>query len=106
MGGLWRKGGSKAQKYLVTRRDGTVPDWQWFVMASRDPAAPAGLRAYADKAQELGMDPQYVADVRALADEFEAERKKLGAGDPDAPPHRVDDPDTVARMAAAKGGRE
>ncbi len=104
MPGLWRKSGIKGGKYLVTRRDGSVPDWQWFVMASRDPAAPAGLRAYADEAEKLGMDPLYVADVRALAGEFEASRRALGAGDPDAPPHRKDDPATVARMLSSNGG--
>ncbi len=103
MAGLWRKRGIKGGKYLVTRRDGSVPEWQSFVLASRDPAAPAGLRAYADAAENLGMDKEYVADVRALADEFEAERRVLGSGDPDAAPHRTDDPVTVARMISAGG---
>lgn len=85
-------------KYLVTRRDGTVPPWAWFVLGSRDPAAPPALRAYAEAAKLFGKDPQYVADVLRLADEFDADRIAHGEGDPDAPPHRKDDPATVEKM--------
>jgi hypothetical protein len=98
MGGLWRKNGIAGGKYLVTRRDGTVPEWDWFVLGSKDPAAPAGLRAYADMADVLGFDPQYVADIRQLAAEFESYHLRNGVGDPDGKPHRMDDPVTVARM--------
>lgn len=101
--GLWGKSGIPGGKYLVTRRDGTVPEWQWFVLGSRDPAAPNALRCYANEAERLGMDPQYVADVRALAYEYINDSVKLGRGDPDAPPHRKDDPETVAKMIAAGG---
>lgn len=106
MARLWRNdpavpGGCK---YLVTRRDGTVPDWPWFVMGARDAAAPAALRAYAAEAERLGgFDPAYIADVRQLADDFEDYRREYGTGDPDAPRHRPDDPATVAKMLAAKG---
>lgn len=31
---------TKEGKYLVQRRDGTVPDWPWFVLGARDPIAP------------------------------------------------------------------
>lgn len=85
-------------KYLVKRRDGTVPDWPHFVIAASDPAAPEALRAYAFASEMDGKDPAYVADVRALADQFEAWRKANRTGDPDAAPHRKDDPFTVAQM--------
>jgi hypothetical protein len=85
-------------KFLVVRRDGTVPEWPYIVMGGRDPAAPAALRAYADTAHELGMDEEYVADLRGLADDFDAYRHDHGAGDPDAPPHRPDDPFVIARF--------
>jgi hypothetical protein len=88
-------------KYLVTRRDGTIPEWSWFVLGSRDPAATAALIAYANKAEELGMDQEYVDDVRAMAEHWALEREHMGCGDPDAPPHRTDDPATVQKM---KGG--
>lgn len=88
-------------KFLVTRRDGSVPEWPWLVMGARDPAAPAALRAYADEADRLGMDPEYTADLRALADDWDDWRAKHGEGDPDAPRHRVDDPDVVAAIEAA-----
>lgn len=85
-------------KFLVTRRDGTVPEWPWFVLGARDPAAPAALRAYADAADACGMDPAYTADLRELAGAFERFREGHGTGDPDAAPHRADDPATVARF--------
>lgn len=103
MTGLWRKRGINGGKYLVLRRDGTVVEWSNFVIGARDPAAPAGLRGYADEAEKLGFDPEYVADVRQLAGDFEAERANTGTGDPDAPPHRADDPATVARMPKERG---
>jgi hypothetical protein len=100
MARLWRNdpavpGGFK---YLVQRRDGTVPEWPSFVLGGRDPAAPAALRAYAAAAAAAGSDPAYVADVRALADEFERYRAARGAGDPDPARHRPDDPAAAARM--------
>ena len=99
MAGLWRNAdGTREGKYLVQRRDGSVPEWPWFVISAADPAAPAALRAYADTGARCGMDAEYVADVRTLAYEFEAWWKAHGSGDPDAPPHRVDDPAVVARM--------
>jgi hypothetical protein len=97
-GGLWRMSGIKGGKYLVQRRDGTVPEWPYFVLGARDPAAPAALRAYADAAEAEGMDPQYVKDVRQLAFDFSDYRAEEGAGDPDGRPHRKDDPAVVVRM--------
>lgn len=96
---LWRNAdGTRKGKYLVQRRDGTVPEWPYFVLGAADPAAPAALRAYADAADYHGMDPAYTADLRTLASQFEAYRTEMGAGDPDAPRHRKDDPATIARM--------
>ena len=97
MSGLWRNRRDTPEgKYLVQRRDGTIPEWGWFVLGERDPAAPAALRAYAARAEAFGMDPQYVSDIRALAEEWS--RTRLGTGDPDSPPHRADDPETIAKM--------
>jgi hypothetical protein len=104
MARLWKKtDGTREGKYLVMRRDRTIPEWLWFVLGSRDPAAPAGLRGYADEAEKLGFDPEYVADVRALAVEYEEDFKRRGPGDPDAGPHRVDDPATIAEMRKGNG---
>jgi hypothetical protein len=97
-GGLWRKSGIPGGKYLVQRRDGTVPDWPYFVIGARDEAADAALRAYADAAEKLGYDPKYVADVRELADDFMNFRVENGVGDPTARPHRKDDPAVVGQM--------
>lgn len=85
-------------KFLVVRRDGTVPAWPHFVMGARDPAVPAGLRAYADAAEKLGMDPEYVASIRELASDFDYYRLRHGDGDADACPHRTDDPSVITAM--------
>lgn len=95
---FWNQDGFKGGKYLVQRRDGTVPDWPYFVIGASDPAAPAALRAYANAAADLGMDPEYVEDVFALADKFLEWRREGTTGDPDAPRHREDDPEVIAKM--------
>lgn len=69
-----------------------------MVFGAKDPAAPAALLAYAHEAETLGFDPVYVADVRRMAGEFAAYCAMNGRGDPDAPPHRKDDPATLAKM--------
>lgn len=106
MARLWRNNpDTPGGKYLVKRRDGTIPAWMWFVLGERDPAAPAGLRGYADEAEKRGFDPEYVADIRTMADAWEQDLA-LGLttpGDPDAPRHREDDPATVAEMLKARG---
>jgi hypothetical protein len=101
---LWRNTeGTREGKYLVQRRDGTVPEWPYFVIGAADPAAPAALRAYADAAEHLRMDPEYVADLRRLAVAFTDWRLEHAEGDPDAPRHRTDDPETIAKMRGAQG---
>lgn len=85
-------------KFLVVRRDGTVPQWPHFVLGARDPAAPATLRAYADEADRLNFEPEYVSSVRELADDFDAYRASAGPGDPESPPHRTDNPAVIDAM--------
>lgn len=85
-------------KFLVTRRDGTTPAWPHFVMGARDPAVPKALGAYADAAEEYGMDPDFVQSVRELSLDFAEYREHAGSGDPDAPPHRKDLPLAIAMM--------
>lgn len=102
LSGLWRNDPATADgKYLVKRRDGTVPEWPHFVLGARDAAAPAALRAYADMAEVLGYHWEYVRDVRALAEEFGRYRVEHGEGDPDRGKHRKDDAGTVAEMRGA-----
>lgn len=97
--GLWRDDPKTPEgKYLVKRRDGTVPEWPSFTMGARDPAAPAALRAYADKSEELGFTAGFVAAIRRMADEWDIYRLHYGAGDPDRGKHREDDPATIAEM--------
>jgi hypothetical protein len=96
---LWRDNPATPEgKYLVKRRDGSVPELPSFVLGARDPAAPAALRAYADAAAALQMPAGFVAGVRALADQFEAYRLQHGRGDPERGQHRIDDPSVVEDM--------
>lgn len=88
-------------KFLVVRRDGTIPAWPHFVLGARDPWAPAALRQYAYIAKSAGADPAYCDSILALAEDFEGYREREGDGDPEAPPHRKDDPIVVGLM----GGR-
>lgn len=85
-------------KFLVVRRDGSVPDWPYLVLGARDPAVPDAIRALAVKSRELGMDEEYVFDLQGLADDFDQYRVEHGNGDPDAGPHRPDDPTVIARF--------
>ncbi len=87
-------------KFLVVRRDGSVPDWPYFVMGARDPYVPEAIRTYAELARQGGEDPEYVADLHRLADSFEEYRNLHGEGDPASGPHRQDDPGVVARIKA------
>lgn len=103
LSGLWRKNKDTPEgKYLVKRRDGTIPEWPSFVIGAKDPAAPAALRAYANKARALGMNENYVSDVLSLAEEFERYRLTHGEGDPDRGRHRKDDTQTVKEMRGGK----
>lgn len=80
-----------ADKYLVVRRDGTIPKWPAFVLGARDPAAATALRAYAEAAKKLGMDPGYIRLVLDTADIFDRYREEEGGGDPDITTPRTDD---------------
>jgi hypothetical protein len=88
----------KEGKYLVVRRDGTIPVWPHFVLSARDPAAPEALRAYANRCASLRLDPDYRDSVWDLAREFETYGRSHSAGDPDAPPHRVDNSFVISCM--------
>ncbi len=93
MGGLWRKNTeTKEGKYpIVLRRDGSVLGGPYFVIAFRDPCAAEAFTAYADAAEKQGLSPEYVSDIREMAEEAE----RIAAddpGDPDASRHRKDDP--------------
>lgn len=85
-------------KFLVVRRDGTVPHWPHFVLGARDPCAPIALRAYAEAASRCGFNAEYVASILDLALDFERYRQREGMGDPPAPPHRIDDPKVLSAM--------
>lgn len=96
-------------KYLVKRRDGTVPEWPWFVLGARDNDAADTLRDYADRkerrmlAGDPDITPGWIASLRRKADQWDAYRAEHGDGDPGRGLHRVDDPATVAEMRKGRG---
>lgn len=92
-------------KYLVKRRDGTVPEWPSFVLGARDPHAEVALRAYAESiAKDPDCHPDLPASILRLADEFAVYRKEHGQGDPTRGLHRKDDPATIAEMRKGQSG--
>lgn len=96
---IWAKSKDFSEgKYLVVRRDGSIPLWPHFVMGARDPLAPRALRVYADIAEAEIGDKAYADSIRALADDFERYRAENGQGDPNAAPHRIDNESVLAAM--------
>lgn len=88
----------KEGKFLVVRRDGTVPHWPAFVLGARDPHAEQAIRHYAYSVLESGGDKEYAASLHELADDFRAYRAAHGDGDPWAPPHRHDNTQVIHAM--------
>ncbi len=104
---IWAKtqGEVSEGKFLVVRRDGTIPPWPHFVLGARDPAAPAALHAYADECDRLRAlgdpkftDSEFAQSVHELARDFVGYRISYGSGDPEAAPHRKDDPAVILAM--------
>ena len=96
---IWRKiEGFVGCKFLIVRRDGSAPHWPAFVLGARDPHAPAALLAYVDAIESGGGDAEYISSIRELAADFRRYRDAHGNGDPEAPPHRRDDPDVILAM--------
>jgi hypothetical protein len=97
---IWTKsdGPAKEGKFLVVRRDGSVPHWPHFVLGARDPQAAYALRLYAVAVIESGGDRAYARSIQDLADDFDAYRHSEGDGDPPAGPHRKDDPQVIRAM--------
>jgi hypothetical protein len=96
-------------KYLVKRRDGTVPDWPSFVLGGADPIAAYALLAYAERvafilmnspsmSERLGLTWEYQAALLRWVREFDEYREIMGVGDPGMGQHRKDDQATVAEM--------
>lgn len=90
-------------KFLVVRRDGSVPHWPHFVLGARDPAAYQAIREYANQAERLGYDRDYVLSLYEVAEDFRRYRETQGNGDADAPPHRHDDPNVLRAMRHEPG---
>lgn len=96
---IWKKDQNiDGEKYLIVRRDGTVPHWPHFVLGARDPIAALVIRFYADTVMAQGGDDEYADSLYELADDFDAYRESQGDGDPFASPHRADDPRVLLAM--------
>jgi hypothetical protein len=102
---VWAKtdGEVREGKFLVVRRDGSIPCWPHFVLGARDPGTPHALRAYADWCGRNGLDKDYVTSLFDLADDFDRYREREGNGDADAGPHRKDDPAVIDVMRGSDG---
>ena len=87
------------EKYLVIRRDGTVPEWPWFVLGGRSPYSLEAARAYLGAAERDGADEAHLAAIREIVSALEAYPK---GGDHDDGP---DDPSIVQVMQDGRGGR-
>jgi len=96
-------------KYLVQRRDGTVPEWPNFVLGAPDPIAEVALTAYAVEVRRILMEDPAEAKALRLTEEFHMGlvrriavfrrwRESHGKSDPGAGRHRKDDPATVEKM--------
>lgn len=83
---------TRGGKYLVLRRDNTVPSWAWFVCGARDPMAAWALWFYSWVGIFFTRNWDYLRGVNRLSWDFYRERKTLGCGDPEKGPHRKDDP--------------
>jgi hypothetical protein len=101
-------------KYLVKRRDGTVPEWPSFVLGAADPVAESSLLAYCkevcfllvcapEMAAKLGFTPEFARSVHGWVLKFREYRQAHGEGDPGMGRHRQDDPATVAEMQKGRG---
>ncbi len=114
MTGLFRDNPETPEgKYLVRRRDSTIPQWPSFVLGAADPFAEVAIRAYAeavrqavvgntDLAEETGVTIEYAARLRLMANEWREWRLEHGTGDPGMGAHRKDDPATVEAMKHGK----
>lgn len=88
------------EKFLVLRRDGTVPLWPWMVLGGRDPLAIVAAEAYlAALLQEEQADQAYVDYIREMVDTLKSYPK---GGDHD---FGLDDPSIVQVMRDGRGGR-
>jgi hypothetical protein len=78
--------GYEGGKYLVLRRDGTVPDWPYLVMGAADPVVPVALRAYAVEAERVGLDPH---EARGLGADPGGRAEQAGADETDGEAQQV-----------------
>lgn len=58
------------KKYIVVRTDGTLPDWPYFVIGAKDPAAASTIRNYASTALAINGDHDYHENVKDLSRRF------------------------------------
>lgn len=100
---IWSKTKDYSEgKFLVVRRDGSIPHWPHFVLGARDPASIAALLAYAQAARDYEYDEEYCKSVEELADTFKDYRETHGTGNPPAGPHRRDNQKVISAMRGKK----
>jgi hypothetical protein len=90
------------KKYLVVRRDGTMPQWPSFVLGAQDPASSAALRAYVHAHMEQGkQDDEKLAYLQGILDEADAwdrYREEHGARQPEEVDRREESHDVMTAL--------
>jgi hypothetical protein len=90
-------------KYLIVRRDGTVPHWNnlAFVLGPRDPHAQAAILAYVESMVALGegkYDKAYAESLLKLAESYDPYQAEHGVGDPAERPWRFEAHDVMTAL--------
>jgi hypothetical protein len=94
---------TKEGKYLVLRRDDTVPEWPWFVLGARDPMASWALWFYSWVGIFYERNWAYLRGCNRKSWEFYRYRQTAGKGDPGKGRHRKDNPAVILRMREGRG---
>ncbi len=94
------------KKFLVLRRDGTIPEWPWFVMGAEDPLAAGALYHYAGLCEEAGYSKEYVDMVMRAVDAMQSWAATKAMQRPDQAPPRKEDPSVLIKLDIVTPCRE
>lgn len=87
-------------KYLVIRRDGSIPSWPCFVLGGRDPYVPAALEAYAKAVRDTGGNEEYAQLVEQRATDFRLYAQSVGYSRPEEPNQFIEHEGVARAMRA------
>lgn len=90
-------------KYLVVRRDGTIPSWPYFVLGAQDPCTLPAMRAYRQQAiNRVGI--AYADLIFDITQEMQSYQEHKGLLVPQnvVIPRLIDDP-LIAKACESPG---